>query len=241
MSQSTMPRTVDDFGSCGGSHQVNEFNYRPIPILAPVTLFLGIFSFLGLLWMICLGVSLFGTIFGATCLVQIRRSKNELGGKVMARIGFALSLVFLISGSSRHAYTIAVEVPEGHRRVSFYQDISKKGFLTENGQTSIHPDVEPLDGEKIFLKGFMYPDTRRQTGITNFVLVKDNNECCYGGQPQLTDMIMVRLQDGLKTAYRTGMVSVAGVFRINSGTGPAGLEPVYTIEATLSEVSRSPF
>ena len=235
-----MPQTVDDFGSLEDSHQVNEFNYRPIPILAPVTLFLGICSFVGLLSMVGLGVSLFGTIFGAACLVQIRRSKNELSGKIMTRIGFALSLVFLISGSSRLAYTVAVEAPEGHRRVSFYQDISKKGLLTEKGQTSIHPDVMPLDGEKIFLKGFMYP-TQQIEGITSFVLVKDNKECCFGGNPKLTDMILVRLQDGLKTTFSTDMVSVAGVFRINSDTGLAGLSPVYTLEATLSEVSRSPF
>ena len=240
MSQSTLPQTVDDFGSLEDSRQVNKFNYRPIPILAPVTLFLGLFSFLGLLSIIGLGVGLFGTIFGVACLVQIHRSKNELGGKIMTRIGFALSLVFLISGSSRHAYIIAVEVPEGYRRVSFYQDISIKGLLTEKGQTSIHPDVMPLDGEKIFLKGFMFP-TQQIAGITSFVLVKDNKECCFGGNPKLTDMILVRLQDGLKTTYSTKMVSVAGGFRINSSTGFAGLSPVYTLEATLSEVSRSPF
>lgn len=218
-----------------------EFNYRPVPVLAPVSLFLGICSFLSVLTLLGVGIAMFGTVLGAVCLWRIRQSAGELSGKSLALIGFLLSLLFLVSGSSLHAYTIATEVPEGFRRVNFYHDVSKKGFVYATGVSDFHPDVKALDDEKIFIKGYMYP-TRQTQNLTSFLLVKDNEKCCFGGQPSLTDMILVEMQDGKTVDFSPGLVSVAGIFHTQrAAEGPADLSPVYAINGIFCEPARTAF
>src|SRR5688572_20674696 len=41
------------------------------------------------------------------------------------------------------------------------------------------PKIEQLSGAKIRIRGFILP-TFQQKGITRFILVRDNMECCFG-------------------------------------------------------------
>lgn len=223
-----------------GSPQNNAFNYRPVPVTAPVTLFIGLASLVGLVSVVGLGICVFGIVIGAACLVKIRRSRGELSGKVPAAIGFVLSMVFFVSGSCLHAYTFATEVPEGCQRVNFYRDISSKGFITKNGQNTIHPEIMALVDEDIFIKGYVYP-TRQTEGISNFILVKDSDQCCFGGQPDLKDMILVKMQDGMTIDYRPGLVAIAGGFQLRPNVGPGALEPLFQLNGTYFDVARSSF
>ena len=238
MSQSTM-RPLDSADPRPPQDLVNEFNYRPVPVLAPVSLFLGVCAILSLFSLLGVAIGLLGSILGALCLRQIRRAEGGLSGKPLALIGFLLSLGFFVSGSTLHAYTIATEVPEGYRRVNFTFDISKKGFVTTNGVGDFHPEVKALNNEKIFVKGYMYP-TGQTEDLTSFLLVKDNQQCCFGGQPALTDMIYVEMQDGKTVNYSQSLMAVAGVFRTqNAAEGPANLTPVYGMDAVFCEHAKS--
>lgn len=226
MSQSVASHSL----SMGG--QSSSFHYRPVPVAAPVSLCLGICSALALLGPFGVGVSLMGVAVGWQTLRRIRRAEGELGGRTLARAGFSASLAFLMVGSSLQAYHYRTEVPEGFRRVNFAQEISKPQFVIDKlGNQRVPPEVQALAGQKIFLKGYMYP-TRQTEKLTEFILVKDNQQCCFGGQPALTDMIHVRLSDGLTMDYTDGLVSVAGEFRI-ADTPPSGpLSPIYVMETT---------
>ena len=49
------------------------------------------------------------------------------------------------------------------------------------------PDIQELEGQQIFIKGFMRPGTHvSSTGtpvrrnVSRFLLVRDSNECCFG-------------------------------------------------------------
>ena len=234
-------RPVDvDLPGVGGEAVPSEFDYRPVPIAAPVSLFLGFCSSLGLFTIVGLGLGLFGTLLGAICLLRIRQSKGELGGTWIAAAGCVMSLAFLISGTTLHAYTFATEVPEGFRRVNFTHDISKKLFVTEGDYKKLHPDVAALNGQQVFIKGYMYPE-KTTKNLTSFLLVKDNQQCCFGGQPNLNDMIMVTMQKGKKMDYHRGLVSIAGTFRTAATQGPAGLLPIYSVEAIQAEKARTNF
>ena len=57
-----------------------------------------------------------------------------------------------------------------------------------------------LNGKKIFMKGYVYPDGQR-TNIKRFVLVADLGTCCFGGQPKLTHMVEVTLRDPYRVEY----------------------------------------
>ncbi|MEX1096364.1 MAG: hypothetical protein WED34_09965 [Planctomycetales bacterium] len=218
----------------------NEFDYRPVPVLAPVSLCLGLVAAVGMLGLLGLAVPLIGTILGAVCLVKIVRSDGEYGGFVPTVIGFGLSAFFLLFGGAYNAYAIATEVPEGYERINFNRDIAKKGFVFADGQSAPHPEVAALDGRKIFLKGYMYPQFQDHE-LKGFIFVKDNQQCCFGGNPALTDMISVEMQDGKTVDYSRGLVAVAGVFRVRDPRTGGELNPVYELEADHFERSRTPF
>ncbi len=222
--------------------EVGEFNYRPVPIFAPVALFLGLCSFLGLFALVGLGVGLFGLLLGLVCIYHIGRAKGELGGMGLAIAGFTLSTVFFVSGTVAHVHAYRVELPPGFERVNFSREISKKGFRIEGAGMVPHPDLKQLNGKKIFLKGYMYPEQQTEN-LTGFLLVKDNQQCCFGGNPSLNDMILVKMAKGNSVNFDQGLVAVAGTFHALGRPlkGPAELQPLMVIEATHFEKARTSF
>lgn len=209
----------------------NEFTYKPIPPLAPVSALLGICALSGLLSPLGLIFAVFGSVLGFMAMLQIQRADGDLGGRKLACLGVAMSAVLLLSGTGLHVYWYQTEVPEGYQRISFGADISKKGFVVEDGEGRAHPDIAALEGKQLFLKGFMYPE-QNLDGISSFILCRDNGDCCFGGQPKLTDMIKVKLTDGLTARYSAHMVSVAGVFRLRDLRKTGNLEPAFELDAT---------
>jgi hypothetical protein len=77
----------------------------------------------------------------------------------------------------------------------------------------------------------MYPQ-RKLTGLTEFVLLKDTGQCCFGGSPALTDMIVVRFKDFTVDHRDLQLVNVAGKFHAGNPTQSEGLSAIYTIDAT---------
>lgn len=208
-----------------------EFGYKPIPPLAPTSVLLGVCSLSGLLSPLGLIFALTGLALGFVGLRQIQRADGGLGGRKLASTGLGLSGLLLVGGIALHVYWYQTEVPEGFQRVSFSTDISKKGFVVEEGEGRAHPDIQALVGKPLFLKGFMYPE-QQLDGLTNFILCRDNGQCCFGGQPKLTDMIKVKMSKDLTARYSDHMVSVAGVFRLRDLRRAGNLEPAFELEAT---------
>lgn len=216
----------------------NEFSYRPVPVSAPVSLIIGLFSLFGLLTELLAPLPLVGTVVAFLSLRNIRRSNGEYAGGVIARFGLILNVLLLVGNPVWHAYGYAHEVPEGHARLNFSRDISLKGFVFSNGTNSFHDDVKALDGKPVFLKGYMYPDGRVD-GIRDFIFCRDSGQCCFGGDPALTDMIQVVVPERVSGAkFFPGLVSVAGTFRLRDLRRAGNLLPAYEIEATLVEPSR---
>ena len=57
-----------------------EFNYRPVPILAPVSMFFGVCSLIAFVANVVGAIiGLFGIVTGIVCLLVIRRANGELG------------------------------------------------------------------------------------------------------------------------------------------------------------------
>ena len=213
------------------AEQFEEFSYIPVTPLAPITLFFGLFSITSLLGMFGLAFALVGTIVGVICMLKIRKAQGELGGRTLGGIGLALSVLFLIGGSGYHSYLYATECPEGYQRVSFNW-ISKQAPTYQDGKLEIAPAVAELDEKPIFIKGYMYP-TRQLTGISEFVLVKDTGECCFGGQPKPTDMIVVQFKNGKTVNHREQqLVAVSGIFKAKQVVQSGQLTAIYSLEGT---------
>jgi hypothetical protein len=214
------------------SYEGQEFLYRPIPMLIPISMGFVFLSLTAAMIPELLVIPVLGIILAALAWRQIQRSHGNLSGAWMAIGSIAVQTLIAVSFAAMHAYSFATEVPPGFERVNFVADIAKKGFVSEGGMTGLHPDVQKLIGKKVMIKGYMYP-SKTIDGIRQFVLCKDNDQCCFGGQPKTTDMVLIRM-NGDKTAhYKTGLVAVAGVFQAQHAVDESGLEPVYQLECDV--------
>lgn len=218
---------------------VNTFDYRPVPAFAPASVICGL---LGLSTFVVLGGILFGLIgfvLSCVCLWQIHQSEGEFGGRRLAQFGLLLSILAPGSGAAFQYHEYKQELPEGYQRVSFFNDVAAKKFIVQNGRRKLHPDVEPLVGEKIFIKGFMY-QSKDMSGLKSFILLKDNGECCFGGDPKPFDMMRVVLADENATVDSIeGMIAVAGKLYADPDV-PDGAA-VYLLEADIVNKARTAY
>ncbi|MEM6331653.1 MAG: hypothetical protein AAF790_15590, partial [Planctomycetota bacterium] len=134
------------------------------------------------------------------------------------------------------SYVYATEVPEGYTRTSFYE--LKPDEVELAAQEYIPPKIQELLGEKVFIKGYMRPDSTNdglRKGVTEFSLVRDNAECCFGDKSKVLffDQIAVKLTAGLAADLSMRVFSVGGVLTVRPGN-PMQQEPplVYMLEAT---------
>ena len=79
--------------------------------------------------------------------------------------------------------------------------------------------IEKLDGAKIRIRGYIRPSFQ-QSGITQFILVRDNQECCFGPGAYLFDCIVVEMQQGSSIDYTLRPVAVEGTFSVKEIVGP---------------------
>lgn len=210
--------------------ELSEFNYRPVPVLAVLGLVLAILSGAGIfIWMV-LPLCLLAILTSTLGYWTIRHSGGNYSGSFIALSGMILGTTFFLGGIGLQVYMYKTEVPEGYERLSFTKDISEKEVQTENGAVKPHPEVASLEGKKVFLKGYIY-QTGQLKDIGAFLLVKDNQDCCFGGKPKLWDRLGVVMQDGKTIDYRAGKVAIAGTFRLNPKfAGDNELEPIYIVE-----------
>jgi len=197
--------------------------YRAISKAAVVSFVLGLLSILGLYSVPLLALALVAAILGITGYLSVVRYPNELTGKSLAIVGALLGVCLFVGGITRHSYVYATEVPEGHIRISFAELQPDKN----DPRMPVPPRALELDGKPIFVKGYLYPDGQ-QSNIKRFVLVPDLGTCCFGGQPKLTDMIEVTLEEPLQTAYNTKKRKLAGELKVDMTLKPvSGVNGVY--------------
>lgn len=80
-------------------------------------------------------------------------------------------------------------------------------------------EIEQLAGKTIRIRGYILPSFQ-QAGITQFVLVRDNMECCFGPGAALYDCIRVEMEPGKATEFSIRPVAVEGVFQLEEFFGP---------------------
>ena len=81
------------------------------------------------------------------------------------------------------------------------------------------PAIESLAGKKVRIRGYILP-TPQKRGIKQFVLVRDNQECCFGPGAALYDCVLVEMKPGKTAAFSIRPVAVEGMFRIDLLMGP---------------------
>ncbi|MEM0926687.1 MAG: DUF3299 domain-containing protein, partial [Planctomycetota bacterium] len=88
--------------------------------------------------------------------------------------------------------------------------------------------LKRIHEKKVRLRGWILPASVFQMdGIKQFVLVRDNQECCFGPGAALYDCVMVEMQGSSTAKFTTRPVTVEGKFfldderyRYPPGTAP---------------------
>ena len=194
----------------------SDNDYRALSGAAVMSLALGFLSALALFTLYLAIIPISGVLFGLYAVVQIRKHPSELTGRGVAIAGMILSFSLLVASVSVASYVYATEVPRGYERIFYSQLQPEEGKIGQK----IPPLAEDLDGKKVFIKGYVFPGKQRQ-GIKTFLLVRDKGDCCFGGNPKLTDRIQVTLADPERLRFDPYLHKVAGTFRLVKDPGQA--------------------
>jgi hypothetical protein len=120
-----------------------------------------------------------------------------------------LSLVLLLAPLA----TVALADDAGAKEITF-DEIKlelKKGDAYDS--KALTDKVKDLDGKAIRIRGYILPSFQ-QNGIKQFILVRDNMECCFGPGALLHDCIVVEMLPPATATFTVRPVSVEGKFSV---------------------------
>ena len=96
-------------------------------------------------------------------------------------------------------------------------------------------EIEALDGQLIKIRGYMLP-TYRADGIEEFVLVRDDQICCFGPTAKVCHNMQVYMTGGATARYTTRTIEVEGRFSLQNWVSEDGVVySCYRIDATRAE------
>ncbi len=112
-------------------------------------------------------------------------------------------------------------------------DIEKDGKFSRD---MITPEIEELNKKTVRIRGYILPaSVFKQSGIDEFVLVRDNMECCFGPGAALYDCIIVQMEPGKTTEFSTRPIAVRGKFEIKEFLYPDSDRHYAIYKMTASE------
>jgi len=192
--------------------------YRAIGGAVVAAAVLALFSPLAFLdwWLVI--VPVLGIVLGLVAWRDINARPTELGGKRLAVASIAVCVFTLVGGLVYQSLVYARELPPGFVRASY----AMLQPLPGDPPAAIPDSARDLDGRDVLLKGYMYPG-KQQQGIVQFLLVRDQGDCCFGGNPKITDRVLVQLRDPKGIEFSPRLRKIAGRFAVRP-TGTAALD-----------------
>jgi hypothetical protein len=95
-------------------------------------------------------------------------------------------------------------------------------------------EIEALAGQRIRIRGYILP-TPQQHGIKQFVLVRDNQECCFGPGAALYDCILVEMKPGNTANFTIRPIAVEGMFDVRQFTVDDKDLAIYHMDAETAQ------
>ena len=210
---------------------VLETHYRSISKSAIAAAIFSLLSLTFLVAAVLIVLPLIALALSLIAISNIRKYPEELVGGSVARLALLLSSGVLLGGLAWHTYVYLTEVPDGYQRISFR--------MLKNDKDTDLPFAEKaleLDRQKVFLKGFVRPGAKRKN-LKKFILVGDFGSCCFGGSPDITDVVAISIQGEDRVNYGLRVRKIAGTFRLNQRATPTAEKEVpkvyYQIDADI--------
>ena len=230
--------TLDQYSEIDTDETIH---YRAIHTGAIVGLVLGLASVLPLLWaptnfegcLLLTPIPVIGMFISLRSLGRIRRESDQYTGKWFATTGLALSAFFLVAGVGYGYYVYVTEVPDGYQRISF--ETLRPTEQDQRGGVYVPAEVKALAGKHIFIKGYIRPGSAPvRTGIDRFLLVRDNNQCCFGDLSKVNyfDQMAVQITSSDRVEDTLDVLRMGGVLEVNEqnlALGPG--YPVFSLKA----------
>jgi len=181
--------------------------YRTPSKSASVSLLIGLMAMLGYLFMVFMILAPAAIAFGWYSRTLIGRYPREYSGRGLATTGLLLGCLSLFGGAGYHTAIYMTEVREGYQRITFSGDLKNKVD---------QPTARAweLDGQPVFVKGYVRPGLRSR-GLTEFLLVGDFGDCCFGGSPNISEIVYVKMPEGQTARYDWRLRRIHGTFRVN--------------------------
>jgi hypothetical protein len=160
-----------------------------------------------------LTVPLLAVVLGLVGWRDILARPDVLAGKVLAIGSMVVGSLLFAGGLWYQATVYARELPPGFERLNY------AALQPGEGEPAhiIPESAVKMHGRDVLLKGYMYPG-KQQRGIRQFLLVRDQGDCCFGGNPKITDRVLVQMADKQTIEYTPRLRKIAGRFSIR----PAG-------------------
>lgn len=223
---------------------VEGFSYRPVSTAAVASLVFGLLSTMVVFaardsvqaCLLLCPLPLVGVILGWRAMARMRAFPDQFTGGNLAVAGVAMSALCLVGGVALASVVYATEVPDGYVRTSFEELAPDE--VEQRGDVLVPPDVQALDGKKVFIKGYMRPDsTPFKENINRFLLVRDNNQCCFGDLTAVKyfDQVMVEMKSSV-VDYTSGVYRMGGTLRVSPENARNGRgAPVFALEADYAK------
>jgi hypothetical protein len=162
-----------------------------------------------------------GLVLGLLAYRTITQRPEDFTGRPLATGAMLLSAVVLVAALATHTWAYAAELPPGFERLNYGMLQPPPG----DPPGTVPDTARAMDGRDVLLKGYMYPG-KQQRDIAQFLLVRDQGDCCFGGNPKITDRVLVQLKDpahpkGIEFSPR--LTKIAGRFVIRP-MGAPGLD-----------------
>lgn len=95
-----------------------------------------------------------------------------------------------------------------------------KATLPDGTEPTIPNSILRLDGQKVRLSGFMMPMQYDDTSVLSFLLLKDQQMCCFGMAPQINQFVTVGMTIPIATLDTP--VTVYGTLQVGEVTNEQG-------------------
>ncbi len=192
-----------------------EDTYKSVSKTAVFALVFALLGLLAYLFVPMLALPLIGLLCGVLALRSIKAYPEEFTGKGIATMGAIACGLILFTAPIYHTYVYYTEVPEGYQRVEF--SVLKSAY----GQPDMPTEAaKSLNGQRVFVKGYILPNSVSSKTFSSFILVPDLATCCFGSQPPMTHMIQVNLTGDLLARWGLRKFKLAGTLNVDETVTP---------------------
>lgn len=108
--------------------------------------------------------------------------------------------------------------------------------------TPLPNEIQCLSGQRLELSGYMMPIEVEGREVRSFVLVRDQQLCCYGKMPEMNEWVFVRLQKGKSVDMNMDRpIIVDGTFEVGEDIEEGVVVSLYRMVAdSVSEMEGKP-